>query len=149
MHHSDQLTYTIIKETRVADQIGNKIRAGNYCQRIDINRQDQLCLVLPKQLIAIQRWQGSLFGTTKWVLYIFRTGTKDSCKNLVPGVFPKVDLLFFCFGATRVKRTLKLLDELAEFGIEFSRLSNDYWLHQNARIQTGKPLILPNHALPN
>jgi hypothetical protein len=80
-------------------------------------------------------------------LYIFRTGSKEYCKNLIPGVFPKVDLLFFCFGATRVKRTLKLLDELTNLSIKFSEFSDDYWLHQNARIQTGKPLILPNHAL--
>ena len=106
-----------------------------------------MCLVFPKQLIAMQRWQGDFFGTSKWVLYIFRTGSKEHCKNLVPGVFPKVDLLFFCFGATRVKRTLKLLDELTNLGIEFSALSDNYWLHQNARVQTGKPLILSHHAL--
>ena len=46
-----------------------------------------------------------------------------------------------------MKRTLKLLDELAYLGIEFTALSDNYWLHQNARIQTGKPLILPNYAL--
>ena len=147
MNHISQITYTIIKETRLEDQIGNRIRVGNYYQKINISRQDQMCLVFPKQLIAMQRWQGDFFGTSKWVLYIFRTGSKEHCKNLVPGVFPKVDLLFFCFGATRVKRTLKLLDELTNLGIEFSALSDNYWLHQNARVQTGKPLILSHHAL--
>lgn len=147
MSYNTQITYTLIKETRLEDRIGNRIRAGNYCQRIDINCQDRMSLVLPKQLIAMQRWQGGFFGTTKWLLYIFRTGSKVSCKNLVPGVFPKVDLLFFCFGATRVKRTIKLLDSLTNSDIEFSGLNNDYWLHQNARIQTGQPLLLPHDAL--
>jgi Protein of unknown function (DUF2840) len=146
---STHITYTIIKETRLEHQIGNKIRAGNYCHKIDLNRQDRMCLILPKQLIAMQRWQGGLFGTTKWILYIFRTGSNKSCKNLVPGVFPKVDMLFFCLGATRVKRTLKLIDSLTNSGIEFAELKDEYWLHQHARIQTGQPLVLPCNALQN
>jgi hypothetical protein len=137
LSHDQQ--YTIIKETRIENQIGNRIRAGNWFKSKTTN-QDQIRLVLPKQLIAMQRWEGGSYGTTKWVLYIFRTGDKLRSKNIIPEVFPKVDLLFFCFGATRVNRTLKIIDHL---GAEFKNLSNEYWLHQNARIQTGMPLILP------
>lgn len=147
MSYSTKIAYTIIKETRLTNRVGNKIRAGTYWQSRDLNCQDRICLVLPKQLVALQRWQGGEFGTSKWVLYIFRTGDNKNCKNLIPGVYPKVDLLFFCFGSTRVKRTLTLIDNLTNKGIDFSKLSNAYWLHQNSRIQTGKPLTLPSDEL--
>ena len=94
----------------------------------------------------MQRWIGGLYGTSSWALYIFRTGKKFDCKNIIPGVFPKVDLLLECNGATRVKKTLKIIEQIDKLGIEFRSLSNQYWLHQNSRIQTGKPLILPMHA---
>ena len=142
----DLQRYTIIKETRLDDQIGNKVRFGNRLRTMQINTKQVIQLISPEELIAMQRWQGGLYGTTKWSLYIFRTKTFNQGHSSIVGVFPKVELLFFCSGATRVKRTLEMLYRFRDLGIEFSKLNNEYWLHQNARIQTGKPLILPKYA---
>ncbi len=147
MHNNKQLAYTMIKETRLKDQIGNKVRAGSWYKAVNINHQEQILVVLPQQLIAMQRWMGGLYGTSKWVFYVFRTGSnKDEVKNMLTGVYPKVDLLFFCYGTTRVKKTLKIIDQMKKLGLKFKDLSNEYWIYQHARIQTGKPLILPNYV---
>ena len=145
MPNGKQLAYTIIKEKRLENRLGNKIVVGSWHKTVDLNHQDKIRLILPQQLIGMQRWEGGCYGTSKWIFYVFRTGNMTDVKNRLPGVYPKVDLLFFCYGATRVKRTLKIIAQIHNSGIEFKALSNEYWLHQHARIQTGKPLIPPYH----
>jgi len=144
MHDLHQ--YTIVKETREDDKIGNRIRFGNCAKTLQVNLKQVIQLIAPDELIAMQRWQGGLYGTTKWALYIFRTKIFKHGSSFIAGIFPAVELLFFCSGATRVKRTLSMLYQFRDLGIEFSNLNNEYWLHQNARIQTGKSLILPKHV---
>ncbi len=146
MPNSKQLAYTIVKETRLENCLSNKIVAGSWDKTVDLNHQDKIRLILPQQLIGMQRWEGGFYGISKWIFYVFRTGNMSNVKNTLSGVYPKVDLLFFCYGATRVKRTLKIIGQIHKSGIEFKALSNEYWVHQHARIQTGKPLILPYHV---
>ena len=147
MLNSKQIVYTIIKETRSEDLLGNKIVVGSWYKTIELSHQNKIRLILPQQLIGMQRWEGGLYGTSKWVFYVFRTGSnKDEVKNMLPGVYPKVDLLFFCYGVTRVKRTLKIIDQMKKLGLKFKDLSNEYWIYQHSRIQTGKRLILPNNV---
>ena len=145
MPNTKQLACTIVKETRLENRLGNKIVAGSWYNTVDLNYQDKIRLILPQQLIGMQRWEGGFYGTCKWIFYVFRTGNITDVKNTLPGVYPKVDLLFFCYGATRVKRTLKIIAQIHRSGIEFNAISNEYWLHQHARIQTGKSLIFPYH----
>lgn len=77
MQNNKQLAYTMIKETRLRDQIGNKVLAGSWYKTVNINHQEQILVVLPQQLIAMQHWKDDLYGTSKWVFYVFRTGNNN------------------------------------------------------------------------
>lgn len=137
-----EITYTIVKES-ILGIIGNKIIAGSCDKTIKINKLEQVSFILPKQLIAMRRFNDSDVGF-KYLIYIFRTLDFIDLTTAVPGVVPKVDLLCWCYGANRVKKVLKLLNAIKSEGIDFKNLSNEYWVHQNARIQTGRALILPD-----
>lgn len=136
-----EVTYTIVKEN-ILGIIGNKIVAGSCDKTIKINKLEQVSFILPKQLIAMHRSNDSDVGF-KYLIYIFRTGDFINLTTAIPGVAPKVDLLCWCYGANRVNKVLKLLEAIKSQGIDFKTLSNEYWVHQNARIQTGRVLILP------
>lgn len=134
--------YTIVKEEIYEDLIGNRIRYGTVNQTIKQNNY-AFKVVNPNELIVMQRWSGKTYGTTKWLLYIFKTKTTICSSVNIPNVYPKVDLLLFCSGTTRVKRTLALIHDLQQKRIELNAISNNYWINQNARLQTGRQLILP------
>lgn len=134
--------YTMVKESTL--DLGNKIIAGSCYKTIKISKSEQVSFILPKQLIAMQRLNDG-YASSKYLIYIFRTGDQDDLvlKTTISGVIPKIDLLCWCCGANRVKKVLKLLDEIKSQGLEFKDLSNEYWIHQHARIRTGRQLIVP------
>ena len=81
-----------------------------------------------------------MFGTKSWYLYIFKTGAGST---QIPNVYPNVDLLLFCSGATRVKRTLAVIEEFVLNKVDINNLKDDYFIRQNSRLSTGKKVLYP------
>ena len=134
--------YTIVKETIDKDSLGNRIRYGNIIKTIRRNKY-RYSVVTPNEIVIYQTWNGGIFGTTKWHLYIFKTSDAKYSSSKIPNVFPKVQLLLFCFGAHRVKKILALVNEIKATRLNLNTLKLSYWVKQNARLQCGKKLLLP------
>lgn len=131
--------YTIVEECYDIDTLGNRIRFGNVFKSKNTTL-GSINIIKNQEIVVMQRWVGNEYGTQNWCLYIFRgNGTTN-----VPGVYPKVNLLLFCSGSSRVNRVLALIKKINGNGINISNIEDSYYIYQNSRVNTGKVLTMPS-----
>lgn len=110
------------------NQVNYWLRFGKFSTDKNIDRRRAFVWFKPKQTFCYIRWWANDYGTQDWTIGIFRSCLRsDISIQTYAGISPGAEILLHIKGSTYVKRTLKLFDEIEEYGINLCEVSPSYY----------------------
>ena len=142
----DSLTAVYIRYRK--NRINHRLRFGTPVLETRLGWHSRLASFKSGQIFGYIRWSANEYGTQVWRLFICRAGgtlhhnigLKDwntghhNRLTRIPGVMPGAHILLKTQGATRVKRALKMIDQLETETGDLNLVTQSYWRHLHNRL---------------